>query len=85
MKKYEHLVEKKDAQYQQNDEKIWRVLKSMTVREVALSPVGTIAKEAGVGRNTLYKHRNALPVILWNAVYQEAERLKKIQEERKND
>lgn len=84
MKKYEHLVEKKDAQYQQNDEKIWRVLKSMTVREVALSPVGTIAKEAGVGRNTLYKHRNAYRYIV-ECRLQEAERLKKIQEERKID
>lgn len=84
MKKYEHLIEKKDAQYQQNDEKIWQVLKSMTVREVALSPVGTIAKEAGVGRNTLYKHREAYQYIV-KCRLKETERLKKIQEERTND
>ena len=84
MKKYEHLVEKKDAQYKLNDEKIWRVLNNMTVREVALSPVGTIAKEAGVGRNTLYKHRTAYRYIV-ECRLQENERLRKIKEERKND
>ena len=84
MKKYEHLIEKKDVQYQQNDDKIWQVLKSMTVREIALSPVGTIAKEAGVGRNTLYKHRTAYRYIV-ECRLQENERLRKIQEERKND
>ena len=84
MRTCEHLIEKKDAQYQQNDEKIWQVLNSMTVREVALSPVGTIAKEAGVGRNTLYKHREVYQYIV-KCRLKDAERLKKIQEERTND
>lgn len=84
MKKYEHLIEKKELQYQQNNDNIWAVLKSMTVREIALSSVGNIAKEAGVGRNTLYKHREAYQYIV-KCRLKEAERLRKIQEERKND
>ena len=84
MKKYEHLVEQKEAEYQANDIKIWNVLKQMTVREIALSPVRNIAQEAGVGRNTLYKHRTAYRYIV-ECRLKEAERLRKIQEERKND
>ena len=79
MRTCEHLIQKKEAQYQENDVRIWQVLRAMTVREIALSPVGIIAKEAGIGRNTLYKHRTAYQYIV-DCRIKENERLKKIEE-----
>lgn len=84
MRKCEHLIELKKEQYWKNEDRIWAVLSSMTVREIALSSVGAIAKDAGIGRNTLYKHRTAYRYIL-DCRFKEAERMKIIQEERKND
>lgn len=80
MRKCEHLVEQKEAEYQENDIKIWNVLRRMTVREIALSPVRSIAQEAGVGRNTLYRHRDAYRYIV-ECRLKEAERLRKVREE----
>ena len=77
MKKYEHLVEQKEAEYQENDRKIWNALRRMTEREIALSPVRNIAQEAGVSRNTLYKHREAYRYIVECRIT-EAERLRRI-------
>lgn len=81
MRNCEHLVDLKTEQYWANEERIWKVLNSMTTREIALSPVGTIAQEAGVGRNTLYKHRDAYRYIV-ECRLKEAERLRKIREGR---
>lgn len=81
MRNCEHLVDLKTEQYWKNEERIWAVLKSMTTREIALSPVGTIAQEAGVGRNTLYKHRDTYRYIV-ECRLKEAERLRKIREGR---
>lgn len=61
MRNCEHLVDLKTEQYWKNEERIWKVLNSMTTREIALSSVGNMAQEAGVERNTLYKHRSISP------------------------
>lgn len=82
MRNCEHLVDLKTEQYWKNEERIWAVLKSMTTREIALSPVGTIAQEAGVGRNTLYKHREAYRHIV-ECRRKEAERIQLISERRR--
>lgn len=84
MRNCEHLVDLKQRQYWQNEERIWAVLRNMTVREIALSSLGDIAKEAGVGRNTVYKHRDVYRHIVACREH-EAERMRKIQESGKND
>ena len=83
MRNCEHLVERKQKEYWANEEKIWNVLNSMTTREIALSPVGAIAQEAEVGRNTLYNHKAAYRYIVECRI-QEAERKRKLQANRKN-
>lgn len=84
MKKCEHLVEQKELEYQKNDIKLWNILRGMTVREIALSTARSIAQEAGIGRNTLYRHRAAYRYIV-DCRLKEAERLRRIREEREND
>lgn len=84
MKKCEHLIEQKELEYQKNDIKLWNILRGMTVREIALSTARSIAQEAGIGRNTLYRHRAAYRYIV-DCRLKEAERLRKIREEREND
>lgn len=82
MRNCEHLIDLKTEQYWANEERIWKVLNSMTTREIALSPVGAIAQEAGVGRNTLYKHRDAYRYIV-ECRRKEAERIQLISERRR--
>lgn len=78
MKKCEHLIRKKLEEYQRNEVKIWKILGEMSDREIALSSIGAIAREAGVGRNTLYNHRTAYQHIT-ECRLKEAERLRKIE------
>lgn len=78
MRTGEHLVKKKMEEYQKNEIKIWETLRGMTDREIALSSIGNIAKEAGVGRNTLYQHRSAYQHITECRI-KEAERMKKFE------
>lgn len=84
MRNCEHLIDLKTEQYWKNENRIWTVLKSMTIREIALSPVGAIAQEAGVGRNTLYKHRDAYRYIV-ECRRKEAERMQLISERRRRN
>lgn len=84
MRNCEHLIEQKEVEYQENDIRLWNILRGMTVREIALSTARSIAQEAGIGRNTLYRHRAAYRYIV-ECRLREAERLRKIREERKND
>lgn len=78
MKKCEHLIRKKLEEYQRNEVKIWKILGEMSDREIALSSIGAIAREDGVGRNTLYNHRTAYQHIT-ECRLKEAERLRKIE------
>ena len=64
MRRYDQLEKKQKEKYQINDKKIWNVLKNMTVKEVALSSIKTIAEEAGIGRNTVYNHKAAYHYIV---------------------
>lgn len=77
VRRYDQLKKKQQEKYQINDKKIWYVLKNMTVREVALSSVRTIAEEAGVGRNTVYNHKMAYHYIVECRI-KEAERKQKL-------
>jgi len=76
MRVYKKLTERQREKFQINEEKIWKVLRKMTIREIALSSVRQIAEEAGVGRNTLYNHRSAYEYIV-DCRRQEAERAEK--------
>ena len=78
MKKCEHLIRKKLEEYQRNEVKIWKILGEMSDREIALSSIGAIAREAGVGRNTLYNHRTAYQHIT-ECRLKEAELLRNIE------
>ena len=80
VRRYDQLEKKQQETYQVNDKKIWNVLKNMTVREVALSSIKTIAEEAGVGRNTVYNHKMAYHYIMECRI-KEAERRRELRKD----
>ena len=53
-KKTEEITKFQKEKYDQNDKRLWAVLKQMTYREIALTPVAIIAKEAGLSRSVLH-------------------------------
>lgn len=80
MRRYDQLEKKQKEKYQINDKKIWNVLENMTVKEVALSSIKTIAEEAGIGRNTVYNHKAAYHYIVEFRI-KEAERRRELRKD----
>lgn len=63
-KKTEEITKFQKEKYDQNDKRLWAVLKQMTYREIALTPVAIIAKEAGLSRSVIYNHPSVYQHIL---------------------
>lgn len=69
--KCEKLNQIQKAKYAANDKKLWDVLNQMTVREIALTPIGTIALEAGISKSAVYDHQKAYQRIVECREYEE--------------
>ena len=53
-KNYKELNKIQKAKFDANENRLWEILNKMTFREIALSSMTVIAKEAGLSRNAIY-------------------------------
>ena len=63
-KNYEELNKIQKAKFEANENRLWEILNKMTFREIALSSMTVIAKEAGLSRNAIYNHPSVYQHIL---------------------
>lgn len=55
--KYERIVQPKLEKYDENDKRMRELLDRMSEREIALITISQFAREAGVSRSTVHRHK----------------------------